>query len=303
MKEITDFINYVNNNYLGEIKTNLSFKDITTLKIGGQIACYYLPKTLDDLVLSYKFLKKKQIPYLVIGNGSNILASDKYFEMVVINLKKLKQITQIDQGKFLVEAGINNNRLALYLAKQGYTRGEFLSVIPGTFGGAIYMNAGAYQTEIKDILKEVTYITSDGQLVTKVVDELAFSYRHSHFQDIKGIIVNALIEVELAKIKTFPLEKIYTLRKTKKNTQPLNLSSAGSTFKNPLSYEAWQIIDNLGYRGFKIHDAMVSMKHSNYLVNMGNATYEDMMSLINLIKTDAKNQYNIELECEWEILN
>lgn len=303
MNKIESFINYVNNNYLGDIFTNQTFKNLTTLKIGGEIACLYRPKNLDDLILSFKYIIENKIPYFVIGNGSNILASDHNFKMIVISLKNLSKITKIKNNLFLVEAGISDNNLSLYLAKLGYTKCEFLSIIPGTLGGAIYMNAGAYNMEIKDIIKEVTYISGDGKLITKTKDELEFSYRSSIFKNEKAIIVSALIEVEEANIKSYPKEKIATLRSIKKDIQPINLLSAGSTFKNGTNYEAWKVVDNLGYRGYSINDAMVSTLHTNYIVNSGNATYQDMIELITKIKIDAKEKYNIDLECEWEILD
>ncbi len=303
MNKFKDFIDYVENNYLGDIITNTSFKALTTLKIGGKIACYFEPLNLDTLVIAYKYIIENKLPYFIIGNGSNLLASDKNFLLIVISLKKLAKITQINKQLFLVEAGITDNKLSTTLAKMGYTKIEFLSVIPGTLGGAIYMNAGSYQEEIKDILKEVTYLTKEGKLVTKKQSELNFAYRYSDFQKMDVIIVSALIEVTKASIKEYPTEKILTLRKQKRTTQPINMASAGSTFKNNECYEAWKIVDQLGYRGFRVNDAMVSNNHTNYLVNIGNATFNDMINLIEQIKLAAKNNYNIDLKCEWEILN
>ena len=187
MNQIEKFIEYVNNNFLGEIHTHISFKDLTTLKIGGQIACLYSPKTLDDLLIGFRYLIENKIAYFIIGNGSNVLAADKDFEMVVISLKKLSKVTKITNNKFIVQADMNDSKLAMSLAKQGYTKIEFLSVIPGTLGGAIYMNASAYGVQMKDIVKEVTYLTEQGTIQTYKEEELDFSYRHSKFQDLKGI--------------------------------------------------------------------------------------------------------------------
>lgn len=302
MNKICDFIEYINKNNLGHIDTSLSFKDITTIKIGGKIACLYLPKTLDDLVISFRYILKEKIPYYIVGRGSNILASDKDFNIVVINLKNLCKIIQIDNNKFIVEAGINNSNFAYQMAKQGYTKQEFLSVIPGSIGGAIYMNAGAYGTSMKDIIKEVTYLTVTGNLITINQDTIDFSYRNSVFQQNKGIIVSSVIELNQALNKNLPLEKIHTFKSRKKETQPLSVASAGSTFKNGDSFEAWKVIDKLGYRGYIKNNVMVSKKHTNYLINIKDATYDNMMELVNQIKQDAKDKLNIELKCEWEIL-
>ncbi len=303
MDKIDQFIKYVDENYLGGIKTNLAFKDVTTLKIGGQIGCLYFPKNLDDLITSFRYLIKNQIKYFVIGSGSNILAADKKFEMVVISLKNLNKIIKLTTDKFWVEAGIKDNKLAIELAKEGYTKMEFLSIIPGTIGGAIYMNAGAYDAEMQDIIQEVIYLDEKGFLQFYKKEEAEFAYRKSIFQKRKGIIVGAIIQVEKANIQGLPLEKIATLKKKKKENQPLNLLSAGSTFKNGKSYEAWKIIDELGYRGYQLKGAMVSKSHTNFLINTGNATYIDMTQLIAKIKLDAFQKYKINLECEWEILD
>lgn len=300
--KINKFIEYVNNNHLGVIDTTVSFKDITTIKIGGKIACYYLPKTLDDLVISFKYIIKENLPYYIIGKGSNILASDRTFDLIVINLKNLCKIIQVDANKFIVGAGVNNSNLAYQLAREGFTNIEFLSIIPGTIGGAIYMNAGAYGTSTEDIIKEVTYLTNTGSLITIDKKDIDFSYRYSTFQKSKGIITSALLEIPKASCKELPLEKIHTFKSKKKETQPLSVASAGSTFKNGKDYEAWKVIDSLGYRGFNENGIMISKMHTNYLINIGGAMYKDMINLINKIKKEAREKYNINLECEWEII-
>ena len=300
---VNDFINYIKDNYLGDVFTNYSFKDLTTLKIGGQIACLYKPYTLDDLFVAYRYIIEENIPYYIIGNGSNILASDKAFNIVVISLKELNKITRITNNKFIVGSGVLTNKLAFELAKQGYTKQEFLSVIPGTIGGAIYMNAGAYNSSMEDIVYDVTYLTEKGKLITLSKKELDFEYRSSIFKKLKGIIVSVTIELDKALVKNAPLEKIATYKRNKKETQPINVLSAGSTFKNINDLKAWQIVDKLGYRGYIYNGVMVSTNHSNYIINNGNATYNDMITLINTIKQEAKEKLNIELECEWEIIN
>lgn len=300
--KINKFIEYIKINNLGAIDINISFKDLTTLKIGGKIACYYLPKTIDDLVVSFKYIIKEGLPYYVIGKGSNILASDRNFDMIVINLKNICKIIQIDENKFIIGAGVNNSNFSYQMAKNGYTKIEFLSVIPGTIGGAIYMNAGAYNTSISDIIKDVTYLSQEGNMITLTKEELEFGYRKSIFKDNKGIILSTLIELPKAKNKDLPLEKIHTYKVRKKETQPLAVASAGSTFKNGVNYDAWKIIEDLGYRGYYNKDIMVSKMHTNYIINVGSAKYIDMIELIDKIKNEAKAKFNINLESEWEII-
>ena len=301
--KIKKFINYIKDNYLGDIFTNYSFKDLTTLKIGGHIACLYKPFTLDDLYIAYRYIIEENIPYYIIGNGSNILANDKNFDMVVITLKELNKITKISNNKFIVGSGTLTSKFAFELAKQGYTKQEFLCVIPGTIGGAIYMNAGAYDNFMEDILCDVTYLTEKGKIITINKDEMDFKYRSSIFKEMKGIIVCATIELNKAFINEIPLEKIATYKKNKKNTQPINVLSAGSTFKNKENIKAWEILDKLGYRGYEYKTVMVSNHHTNFIINKGNASYKDMIEFLDIIKKDALNKLNIELECEWEIID
>lgn len=303
VNKIDKFIEYININQLGFINTNITFKDITTIKIGGKIKCYYLPRNLDDLIIAFRFIIQEKIPYLVIGKGSNLLVSDREFDVVVINLKNICKIIQVDKNKFIIGAGINNATLSYQLAKIGYTGIEFLSVIPGTIGGSIYMNASAYGSSISDIVKEITYLDSDGKLINIVNKDVNFSYRYSIFQEKKVIITNVLIEVKNLKNNNLPLEKIHTLKNNKKETQPLAFASAGSTFKNGINYNAWEIIDKLGYRGYSENGIMVSKTHTNYLINIKDAKFNDMVNFINKIKLEAKQKYNIDLECEWEIWN
>lgn len=302
MNKITKFINYINENYLGTIFTNYSFKDLTTLKIGGHIQCLYKPSSLDDLFIAFSYIFKNQIPYLVIGNGSNILATDKPISKIVINLSELNKITQISEEIFIVGSGIKTSLLSFELAKNNYTGCEFLSIIPGTLGGAIYMNAGVYQNSMEDIICDVTYLSTDGKLKTISKEEIDFKYRYSIFQNLKGIIVYATIKLKKSNINNAPLEKIATLKKKKRLTQPINTFSAGSTFKNPKNKKAWEIIDQLGYRGYRYNDIMVSNNHANYLINLKSATYQDAIYLINKIQKDALEKLNINLECEWEII-
>lgn len=302
MKNIENFIKYVKDNYLGDVFTNLSFKDVTTLKIGGQIECLYRPLSLDDLILGYQYICMHNIKYFVIGNGSNILASDKDYDGVVISVKELNKLIKISDNKFIAYSGIPSAKLAFELAKLGYTGSEFLSVIPGTIGGAIYMNSGAYGKEAKDIVEEVMFLNESGKIDIIKYDEIDFSYRKSVFQNMKGIIISALINVKYSNIQNLGFEKIATYKKNKKTTQPINLLSAGSTFKNPVKMPSWKIIDSLGYRGYIRNDVMVSNEHTNYLVNIKSATFDDMMYLINKIKKEAKETFGVDLECEWDII-
>lgn len=296
------FEEYIKTNHLGKVEKDLSFKELTTLKIGGKIICCYFPNHLDSLYQSIKYLLEQNIPFVVIGRGTNILASDEVFTKVVIKLDELHNIIQLSKDKFLVEAGVIGSKFAFEMAKNGYTKMEFLSTIPGSIGGLIYMNAGAYGTDMKSIVEEVTYIDQSGKIKTLKKDELEFGYRTSIFQKEPTIIVNAILKLHKVENERLPLELIRTYKEKRRKEQPIHQNTAGSTFKNSNQMKAWELIDSLGLRGYSIHDASVSMKHTNFLINQNNATYQDMRALIEEIKKQVKEKYNIDLICEWVIL-
>lgn len=295
------FITYINQFQLGDIVTHKSFKDLTTLKIGGKIECLYMPHTLDHLVQAMKYILDKQLPYFVIGKGSNILASDEPFETIVISLEYLNRIVELKPGVFQVGAGLTGAHFATHLSKLGYTKMEFLSTIPGSIGGLIYMNAGAYNEEIGNLIQEVTYL-EDGKLKTYTKKDCQFGYRKSVFQTKQGIIIEAIFYVDKATSFHLPLEKIITYKKKRKETQPIGQNTAGSTFKNTATRKAWEVIDTLGLRGYAIHDARISYKHANFLINEKEATFQDMIDLIEFIQQKALHEKHIQLECEWVIL-
>lgn len=296
------FKEYVINNHLGKISENLSFKELTTLKIGGSILCTYYPNSLDSLYQSFKYIKANHLDYFIIGKGSNILANDKVFTKILIKLDSLNKITQLTNDKFLVESGVIGSKFSLEMAKKGYSKMEFLSTIPGTIGGLIYMNAGAYGKEISDIIEEVTYIDSNAKIVTKRKEQLDFSYRKSTFQIEESIIVSAVIKLVKVDSPSLPLELVNTYKQRRRENQPINQNTAGSTFKNLENVKAWELIDLIGYKGLKINDAMVSTKHANFLINLQNAKFIDMIKLINQIKDKVRKVYNLTLECEWVII-
>lgn len=262
----------------------------------------FYPKDIMSLRLFIKKITEEKLSYYVIGNGTNLLINDRHFDEVFINLKDICKIGKINKKMFFIPSGINSSKAALFLAKKGYKNAEFLSIIPGTIGGAIYMNAGAYNSSISDIIKYVLYLDPLNDLILLKKEDCMFDYRTSIFSKRKGIILGAIIEVDNAKFKYAPLEKIKTLVKNKKETQPLNTKCAGSTFKNPKDMASWEIVERLGFKGTNINDAYVSNKHANFIINNGNATFDDIYTLIKKIKKKAKEDLDIDLEYEWKIL-
>lgn len=285
----------------GQYHDDKSFKDLTTLKMGGKIRHFILPDTIDDLKTIIAYLKTNKIIFKVLGNGSNLVCGESDYDGVVISLKKLNDY-EIHNDEVYVQAGMMAPALASILAKQGLSCLEFASGIPGTIGGLIYMNAGAYKSSMADVVKEVL-VLKDDELIWLNNDELNFSYRHSIFHDHpRWVVVGAKLKLE--KKSSEIIEDLMADRlRRRKESQPLDMPSAGSCFRNPDNDFAWKLIDGIGYRGFSINDVCVSKKHSNFIVNNGNGTADDYLTIAYQIQDKVKEKYNVKLIMEVEKFN
>lgn len=293
-----DFTQYVYKNDLGQLNIDKSFKDLTTIGCGGKIQTLYYPKNIDCLIRAYKFIKKNNLKYFIIGNGSNILASDLDYKGIVICLKKLPYFYKHKDDYIIVSAFYPTIKLANDLADLGLGDLSYLGGVPGLLGGAIFNNAGAYNKTISDDLISIKYIDTSGSIKNITVDKLNLNYRSSVFHYIEGIIIEAKIRVK--KVQT---KDLLILRKNKRQeTQPLEYKSMGSVFKNDNLIPSWKIIDFLNLRGFRIGDAQISTKHTNFIINLGHAKSSDIINLINLIQTRSRLEYGIELIPEITIL-
>ena len=306
MNKIYEFKNYVEKYGLGYTLSNVSFKCMTSLRVGGTSALIYIPNNLDDLILSIKYLKKENIQYFIIGNGTNLLINDRYFNIVTISLKKLNKYKYLDTkdniAYIYAEAGVKGNTLSKYISNLNIPGCEFMSVIPGSIGGLTYMNAGAYKRSMADVIESITYMDDIGDIYTIQSDNAEFGYRHSIFKKNNYIILSVIIQLKLVTdIMETPNDKIKRYMKKKKESQPVNTINAGSVFKN-IDIPSWEIIDKLGYRGYVYNDAKINEKHANFIENLGNASYDDMIYIINMIKKEAKEKFNVDMECEWEII-
>lgn len=277
-------------------------KKHTTYKVGGQCDFYVSPKDEDQLLNLLKFIKENNINYKVIGNGSNIIISSDRFQGIIISLDKLNKL-EIQEDIVTVGAGYSLIRLSNVCANNNLGGMEFASGIPGEVGGAIYMNAGAYKSDISEVLIDVTYIDDNMNIVTMTKDKLDFSYRHSIFQEKEYIILSA--RFKLHKDNKNEIITLMNKRRQKRiDTQPLEYPSAGSVFRNPAEdIYSGQLIEELGLKGYSIGGAKVSEKHANFIVNYNNATAEDIKALIDLIKEKVKEKYNIDLKVEQEFVN
>lgn len=285
----------------GEYHDDKFFKTLTTLKMGGHIKHFVIPNTLEDLKVIVAYLKNNRINFKVLGNGSNLVCGESEYDGVVISLKNLSTY-EIQNDEVYAEAGVMVPALANTLAKQGLSCLEFASGIPGTIGGLVYMNAGAYKSSMSDVVKEVL-VLKDDDLIWFSNDELDFSYRHSIFHDHpRWVVVAARLKLERK-----PSEMIEELMadrlRRRKDTQPLDKASAGSCFRNPENDFAWKLIDGIGYRGMTINDVSVSDKHSNFIVNNGDGTAEDYLSIAYQIQDKVKEKYGIKLVMEVEKFN
>lgn len=290
----SNFFDYVKNNHLGTAIKDADLKKYCTLKIGGKCYCIYKPNSIESLIKAYKFILTKKLDYFVIGNGSNLLISDEYHFKIFICLKNLNNV-YIENNRVKVETGVMGNALSKKLSELGYSGIEFLAGIPGTIGGMIYMNAGSHGMCMSDILENIIYIDEFGNIceMNNLVDK-GFGYRVSPFMKRKVIILSCSIKLkkDLSSIKRY-----HDYLDKKINTQPLKSCSAGCTFKNPNGIKAWELIKN-GTTVKEINDAVISDIHANFFINQNKATYNDMQTLINSVKSDVYKKYKILLETE-----
>ena len=271
----------------------------TSLKIGG-IADYYIKiTTIQELKNVLKIAKKNNIPITIVGNGTNLLVLDKGIRGFVLKLelKEFKIKRNTDNIFITVESGMSLAMLSTIAIKEELAGFEFLSGIPGTIGGAIRMNAGAYGSEMKDLVLKTRYMTYDGRLKTLNLDGHEFEYRNSTFSKMNAIIIDTTLVAKngnRAKIE----EKIKEYSTSRKEKQPLEYPNAGSTFKRKEGYIASKLIDECGLKGYRIGGAEVSTKHAGFIINAGNATAKDVLDLVEYIKQKVKSKYDVDIELE-----
>ncbi len=275
-------------------------KNHTTFRIGGPADIFVEP-SLTEVVPLIALLRKKKVPYTVIGNGSNLLVSDQGIEGVVISLGKSASNISIDGCLITAEAGAMLSSVASRAADASLTGLEFASGIPGSIGGAVFMNAGAYGGEMKDVLVDVDVLTENGSVKTFPVEELDLSYRHSALMSENGIVIRARIKLDYGN-KDEIKSVMDDIRKKRIDKQPLNYPSAGSTFKRPEGYFAGKLIDDAGLRGYTVGDAQVSEKHCGFVINKGAATAEDVLQLMKDVDASVYEKFGVRLAPEVRII-
>ena len=273
----------------------------TTFRIGGPAKYYLVPESIDEVKQAIAFAKEKKLPFYVLGKGSNMLFSDEGYEGVIIEIGKGLEKISIEGTKVKAQSGISLSAMAVKLADAGLAGFEFAGGIPGTLGGAVAMNAGAYGGEIKDCIVSATVLTEAGDTVELAKDELQLGYRTSVIQKAHYIVLGA--EFSFGKGETSAIKKIMKeLNQRRREKQPLEYPSAGSTFKRPEGYFAGKLIQDAGLKGYRVGDAQVSEKHCGFVVNRGSATADDVKQLIADVQTKVKDAFGVELEPEVRIL-
>ena len=276
---------------------NEPMKAHTTFRVGGPADYFVCPKCNAEVKKLVALCKAEGMPYYILGNGSNLLVGDKGFRGVVIQIYKEMNDIQVQGEQIYMEAGALLSRIGNIALEAELTGFEFAAGIPGTMGGAVVMNAGAYGGEMKDVLETVTVLTPEGEIIELKNEELELGYRTSIIAKKNYVVLSAIIKLSYGN-KEAIREKMNELKVQRTTKQPLEYPSAGSTFKRPTGYFAGKLIQDAGLRGFQVGGAQVSEKHCGFVINKDNATAADIVELMNQVSAIVKEKFDVELEPE-----
>ena len=284
------------------VKYDEPLKNHTTFQIGGKCIALIEPKKVEDIIEAIKICRENNLKFFVIGNGSNLLVPDDGYNGVIIKIKSEFSNIQVEGECLIAHSGAKLSEVYTVAYENSLTGFEFASGIPGTIGGAIFMNAGAYGGEMKDIVESVEVLDLDNYEVKELKnEELDFSYRKSIIQRKNYIVLT--IKLKLKKGNKEEIKAVYEdLRERRNSKQPLNFGSAGSTFKRPEGHFASKLIEDAGLKGYHINDAWVSEKHSGFIINKGNASYKEVVELIEYVQKVVFEKFEVKLETEVRIL-
>lgn len=286
-----------------DVEYNKPLSKMTTLRVGGNARFVVYPKNELCLARIIELCTQYRIEYKIFGKGSNLLCSDNAYDGAIICLDRYLNDSYFENdGTVFVYAGCSIIQLSYEAMRKGFSGLEFASGIPGTVGGAIYMNAGAYKTSISEILEKV-YVYRNNKFEWIDACELGYCYRTSVFQEHSDwIIIAAVLKLKLADSESI-LNVMNSRKERRISTQPLDKPSAGSMFRNPNGYQAWELIEKVGLRGKEIGGAKVSLKHCNFIINHNNAKAQDIEDLVTLIQTEVHKKFNVQLKREVEKFN
>ena len=290
-------------NNICEIIENASLINYNTYKLDTYTKYLAIPKSIDELINLLKYVNDKNIKYFIIGNGSNIILPDEKFDGVIISFKGLNKY-EINNNEIIAEAGCMLPKVATDAINRSLKGLEWATAIPGTIGGSILGNAGAYLHEIMEVIKEIKVLDKDFNVKTLTKNDITYGYRTTSLKEKRDyIILSATIELEPGNIeesKSIVQDRL----KRRQESQPLEYPSAGSVFRNPdKENPAGKLIEEIGFKGKTVGGAQVSLKHANFIINIDNAKSSDIRKLIDIIKKEIKEKDNIDLICEQEIID
>ncbi|MCX7885576.1 MAG: UDP-N-acetylmuramate dehydrogenase [Caloramator sp.] len=282
------------------VKYNESMKNHTSFRVGGPADIFIVPEKTWQVISAIKLFKENNIPFFIMGNGTNVVVRDGGFKGAVIKLTSINKIS-VEGNKIKAQSGAFLSNVSMEALKNSLKGMEFASGIPGTVGGAVTMNAGAYGPEIKDVIESAVLCDYDGNLFCFNRDELELSYRHSIVQKGNYIVLEAVFSLEKGE-STAIKNRMEELNRRRADKQPLNYPSAGSTFKRPEGHFAGKLIEDAGLKGYSIGGAKVSEKHAGFIINYDNATAKDILELINKVQEIVNEKFGVFLEPEIKII-
>lgn len=276
-------------------------KNHTTFRIGGPADCFVRPQDAHQVERIVHICRERQIPWFILGNGSNLLVSDQGFSGVIIQIYRNMSQIRVEGERLVVQAGMLLSAAAAKAYKAGLSGLEFASGIPGTVGGAVVMNAGAYGGEMKDVVEAVTVLDQEGSILRLTREELEMGYRTSLVKKKGYIVLEAVLKLEKGDPSAISA-RMEELKEKRTSKQPLEYPSAGSTFKRPEGYFAGKLIMDSGLRGFRVGGAQISEKHCGFVINTGDATAEDVVGLIRRVQDTVYEKFHVKLEPEIRFL-
>ena len=284
----------------GKVLFDAPMRQFTSIQVGGPADSLLFPKDVEELKKVVRYARRKKIPFLILGRGTNLVVRDKGVRGWVISLTQGMKKIQMDGGVVEAEAGLSLQRLVQFSNQKGLTGLEPFFGIPGTVGGGLAMNAGAWGAELKDVLLSVTLMKEDGEIAERARSRLRFSYRGLAISP-SWIILKGRFELKKGK-KEEILERVRSYSEMRKKRQPLDYPSAGSVFKNPKEGPAGKWIEEAGLKGFRLGRAMVSERHANFIINLGKATAEEVIRLMEFVEKKVYEEKGISLEREVKVV-
>lgn len=286
---------------VGYVKENEPLASHTTMRVGGPADVLVEPYDLDAVVKTMAIIKNENVPWRIIGRGSNLLVKDEGIRGVVVKLDKALSHLEVDGELVTVGAGYPLIKLVTQISKKGLSGLEFAGGIPGSIGGAVYMNAGAHGSDMSRIVKKAHVLFNDGTVKWLTNKEMLFSYRTSRLQREGGVVLETVLQLEEGDRDKI-VEAMQSHKDYRRKTQPLQYPCCGSVFRNPLPEHSGALIEKAGLKGYQIGGAQISTMHANFIVNTGGATASDVLSLIDFVKQTVYEKYGFELETEVEIV-